>query len=49
VLAVVYSNFGESEKASAYEQKAYALRERVSEREKLSITRGYYWMVTGEL
>jgi serine/threonine protein kinase len=49
VLAVVYSNFGESEKASAYEQKAYALRERVSEREKLTITRGYYWMVTGQL
>jgi eukaryotic-like serine/threonine-protein kinase len=49
VLAVVYSNFGESEKGSTYEQKAYALRDRVSEREKLTITRGYYWMVTGDL
>jgi eukaryotic-like serine/threonine-protein kinase len=48
-LGVVYVNFGESEIAAANEQKAYALRDRVSEREKLLIVRGYYWMVTGNL
>jgi eukaryotic-like serine/threonine-protein kinase len=48
-LGVVYVNFGESEIAAANEQKAYALRDRVSEREKLSIVRGYHWMVTGDL
>jgi len=48
-LGAVYANFGESEMASANEQKAYALRDRVSERESLSITRGYHWMVTGDL
>jgi tetratricopeptide (TPR) repeat protein len=48
-LAIVYANFGESEIAAANEQKAYALRDRVSEREKLAIVRGYNWMVTGDL
>jgi serine/threonine protein kinase/Tfp pilus assembly protein PilF len=48
-LAMVYSNLGESERAADYESKAYDLRARVSERERLSITRGYYWMVTGTL
>jgi eukaryotic-like serine/threonine-protein kinase len=48
-LGVLYANLGESELASANEQKAYALRDRVSERERLSITRGYHWMVTGDL
>jgi eukaryotic-like serine/threonine-protein kinase len=48
-LGAVYANLGESEMASANEQKAYALRDRVSERESLSITRGYHWMVTGDL
>ena len=48
-IAQTYYNFGESERAADYESKAYNLRDRVSEREKLDITRGYYWMVTGAL
>ncbi len=48
-IAETYYNFGESERAADYESKAYNLRDRVSEREKLDITRGYYWMVTGAL
>jgi serine/threonine protein kinase/tetratricopeptide (TPR) repeat protein len=47
-LAAIYSNNGEEERSLEYEKKAFALRDRVSEREKLSITRAYYWMVTGE-
>jgi serine/threonine protein kinase/tetratricopeptide (TPR) repeat protein len=48
-LGSLFGNLGESELASANEQKAYALRDRVSERERLTITRGYHWMVTGDL
>jgi len=47
-LAAIYSNNGEEERSLEYEKKAFALRDRVSEREKLAITRAYYWMVTGE-
>jgi eukaryotic-like serine/threonine-protein kinase len=49
LLANTYFNLGESERAADYESKAYDLRDHVSERERLSITRGYYWMVTGAL
>jgi eukaryotic-like serine/threonine-protein kinase len=48
-LAYVYSNLGESERGADYESKAYALRDRVSERESLIITYGYYSLVTGAL
>src|SRR5437667_4426900 len=48
-LASIYSNNGEEERSLEYEKKAFALRDRVSEREKLAITRAYHWMVTGEL
>jgi tetratricopeptide (TPR) repeat protein len=48
-LAFVYSNLGESERGADYESKAYALRDRVSEREGLLITYGYYSLVTGAL
>jgi len=48
-LAQIYFNFGESQRASEYESKAYGLRDRVSERERFAIVRGYDWMVTGAL
>jgi tetratricopeptide (TPR) repeat protein len=48
-LAAIYANLGEEERSLVYEKKAFALRDRVSERERLSIHRAYYWMVTGEL
>jgi eukaryotic-like serine/threonine-protein kinase len=40
-IAQTYYNFGESERAADYESKAYNLRDRVSEREKFEVTRGY--------
>jgi eukaryotic-like serine/threonine-protein kinase len=48
-LAAVYSNAGEEKRSVEYSTRAYALRDRVSERERLSITRAYHWMVTGQL
>src|SRR5215470_6653940 len=48
-LAAVYANNGEEVRSIEYEKKAFALRERVSEKEKFAITRAYYWMVTGEM
>jgi serine/threonine protein kinase/tetratricopeptide (TPR) repeat protein len=47
-MGVIYSNAGENEKAIEHTQKAYELRDRVSEREKLYITSHYYQIVTGE-
>jgi eukaryotic-like serine/threonine-protein kinase len=47
-MGVIYSNAGEKEKAIEYTRKAYELRDRVSEREKLYITSHYYQIVTGE-
>jgi eukaryotic-like serine/threonine-protein kinase len=47
-MGVIYSNAGEDEKAIEYARKAYELRDRVSEREKLYITSHYYQIVTGE-
>jgi tetratricopeptide (TPR) repeat protein len=46
---VVYANANEFESAKKYTRKAYELRDRVSEREKLYITEHYYESVTGEL
>ncbi len=48
-MGTVYSNAGESEPAKEYTRKAYELKDRVSEREKLYITEHYYQSVTGEL
>ena len=47
-LGIMYSNIGEASLASQYSQKAYDLRDRVSEREKFRITGNYYGNVTGE-
>lgn len=48
-LAICYDHLGEEEKAALYQNRAYALRDRVSEREKLLITSGYHWLVTGDM
>jgi eukaryotic-like serine/threonine-protein kinase len=48
-MGTIYANAGESEQAKEYTRKAYELRDRVSEREKLYITEHYYQSVTGEL
>jgi serine/threonine protein kinase/tetratricopeptide (TPR) repeat protein len=47
-MGTIYSNGGELEKAKENTQKAYELRDRVSEREKIYITEHYYQTVTGE-
>ena len=47
-LAICYDHLAEEEKAAFYQNRAYALRDRVSEREKLLITSGYHWLVTGD-
>jgi len=47
-MGVIYSNSGENEKAIEATRKAYELRDRVSEREKLYIMEHYYQTVTGE-
>jgi serine/threonine protein kinase/tetratricopeptide (TPR) repeat protein len=48
-MGTIYANAGESEPAKEYTRKAYELKDRVSEREKLYITEHYYESVTGEL
>jgi len=48
-LGVAYGNLGQASLAAENIKKAYALRERVSEREKYRIAALYYQMVTGEL
>jgi len=47
-MGVIYSNAGENDKAIEATRRAYELRDRVSEREKLYITEHYYQTVTGE-
>src|SRR6202521_256539 len=47
-MGTIYANSGEFEKAIEATRKAYELRDRVSEREKLYITEHYYQTVTGE-
>ncbi|MFL6278270.1 MAG: winged helix-turn-helix domain-containing protein [Blastocatellia bacterium] len=49
VLAVTCLNVGETKAAREYATKAFELRERASEREKLWITAQYYLNVSGEL
>jgi tetratricopeptide (TPR) repeat protein len=48
VLGTRYWNLGEMEKATFYRTKAFELRERASEFEKLRIEALYYGIVTGE-
>jgi serine/threonine protein kinase/tetratricopeptide (TPR) repeat protein len=48
-VGIDYSNLAELGRASEYFTKAFQLRARASEREKLQITAQYYWYVTGEL
>jgi len=48
-LSAVYGNHNEPEREAEYLQKAYALREKVSERERFYIEANYYWKGTGEL
>jgi eukaryotic-like serine/threonine-protein kinase len=48
-LGITYSNLDEPGQASENVAKAYELRERSSEREKLGITADYYQVATGEL
>jgi tetratricopeptide (TPR) repeat protein len=48
-LASSYANLGEEERSIEYQKKAFALRNRVSERERYELDIGYHWMVTGDL
>jgi eukaryotic-like serine/threonine-protein kinase len=48
-LSAAYGNIGESERAAELQKKAYSLRDRVSERERLFITSYYHSFVTGEI
>ena len=48
-LALAYGNLGQPSLAAENLKKAYALRDRVSEREKFHISADYYAFVTGEL
>jgi len=48
-MGTVYANAGELEPAKEYTRKAYELKDRVSERERLYIMEHYYETVTGEL
>jgi serine/threonine protein kinase/tetratricopeptide (TPR) repeat protein len=49
LLGLNYSNLGQPTRAAEELEKAYKLRDRVSEREKLRISANYYYIVTGEL
>jgi serine/threonine protein kinase/tetratricopeptide (TPR) repeat protein len=48
-LGTVYCNLGEIALCIAYTKRAFELRDRVSEFEKLYISSHYYWIGTGEL
>ena len=48
-IGVFYGNTGQMEKAKEYVQKAYELKDRVSERERLYISEKYYGYMTGEM
>ena len=48
-IGVHYGNRQQSEEAKPYVEKAYELRDRVSERERLYITEKYYTYITGEI
>ena len=48
-LSVMYFNLREEEKTRQYAEKAFGLRDRVSEREKFYIESNYYQNVTGDI
>jgi eukaryotic-like serine/threonine-protein kinase len=48
-LATCFYDLGESAKAAEYAKKAYDLRDRVSERERLTIESRYHLFATGDL
>ena len=48
-VGVMYLNLGDSDRANNYIKRAFDLRDRASEREKLHIGASYYQYVTGEL
>lgn len=48
-LAAAYSNKGEMTTAAEYAEKAFALRDRLTEREKQKVVGFYYVFVTGEI
>jgi tetratricopeptide (TPR) repeat protein len=48
-VGTMYSNLGQSDRGNEYITRAFNLRDRASEREKLHITSYYYVLVTGEL
>jgi serine/threonine protein kinase/Tfp pilus assembly protein PilF len=48
-LGMAYQNLGQTEAASQNFQKAFELRERVSDRERFYIEAAYYSFVTGEM
>jgi eukaryotic-like serine/threonine-protein kinase len=49
LLGLSYSNLDQPSRAAENLEKAYELRDHVSEREKLRISANYYYVVTGEL
>ena len=48
-VGIMYGNIGQPMRGTEYLSKAFALRDRASEREKLHITSMYYMAATGEL
>ncbi len=48
-MSIAYSNLNQVERAAENARKAYELRAKVSERERLSIEANYYLTATGEL
>src|SRR5437899_1776315 len=48
-LGVIYGSLGETGAASEYAKRAFELRDRSSEREKLEISAFYYFTITGDL
>ena len=48
-MSIVYGDRNEAGRAAEYARKAYELREKVSERERLNIEGHYYLYATGEL
>jgi eukaryotic-like serine/threonine-protein kinase len=48
-VGIMYSNLGQTARSNDYLAKAFTLRDRASEREKLHIASSYYSFVTGEL
>jgi len=48
-LAMIYGNEGEEQRSIENMTKAYALRDRVSDRERFILDSNYHWMVSGDL